>query len=101
MIRGGTWRAERPWGAIDIANMDGISTRLHWTDQPCRWHVDDGEEVFAVPTCRVEICYREAGVGQRMLLAPGDVFHATVGTEHVAHPVGETRILVVAREGSV
>lgn len=101
VIRGSTYRAERAWGAIDIANMEGITTRLHWTDQPYRWHVNDGEEVFAVLTGRVEMRYREAGVEQRVVLEPGDVFHATVGTEHVAHPIDEARILVVEREGSV
>jgi hypothetical protein len=35
------------------------------------------------------------------LLNPGDIFYATVGTEHVAHPVGEARILVVEKEGSI
>jgi hypothetical protein len=46
--------------------MNGITTRLHWTDQPYRWHVNDGEEVFAV-------------------LETGDVFFADVGSEHVAY----------------
>jgi hypothetical protein len=32
---------------------------------------------------------------------PGDMFVADVGDEHVAHPVGEARILVVERKGSV
>ena len=45
--------------------------------------------------------YRDAGVEHRIVLETGDVFHAGVGTEHVAHPIGEARILVVEREGSV
>jgi len=102
IIRAREFTADQAWAALDIATMNGcITTRLHWTDQPYRWHVNDGEEVFAVLTGRVEMRYREAGVEQRVLLAPGDVFHATVGTEHVAHPIGEARILVVEREGSV
>jgi len=52
--------------------MDGTAVRLHWTDQPNKWHVNDGEEVFA-----------------------------GVGCEHVAHARGEARILVIEREGSV
>jgi hypothetical protein len=35
------------------------------------------------------------------VLETGDVFHASVGTEHVAHPIGEARILVIESEGSV
>ncbi|MGF6726062.1 mannose-6-phosphate isomerase-like protein (cupin superfamily) [Paraburkholderia sp. GAS41] len=101
IIRSKTFTAERPWGALDIANMRGITTRLHWTDQPYRWHVNHGEEVFAVLDGRVEMRYREAGEERSVLLETGDVFFASVGTEHVAHPLGEARILVVESEGSV
>lgn len=48
IIRGKEFKSERAWGAKDIANMNGITTRLHWTDQPYKWHVNDGEEVFVV-----------------------------------------------------
>ncbi|NLP63518.1 cupin domain-containing protein [Paraburkholderia sacchari] len=101
IIRSKTFTATRPWGALDIANMRGITTRLHWTNEPYRWHVNDGEEVFAVLDGRVEMRYREAGVEQSVILETGDIFYACVGTEHVAHPLGEARILVVETEGSV
>jgi mannose-6-phosphate isomerase-like protein (cupin superfamily) len=101
IIRSSRFTADRAWGALDIANMGGITTRLHWTDQPYVWHVNEGEEVFAVLDGRVEMRYREGGIEHRTVLEAGDVFHATVGTEHVAHPIGEARILVVEREGSV
>ena len=101
VVRGSTFTADRPWGAADIANMGGITTRLHWTNAPYKWHVNDGEEVFAVLAGRVEMKYREAGVERSTVLETGDVFYAAVGTEHVAHPIGEARILVVEREGSV
>jgi mannose-6-phosphate isomerase-like protein (cupin superfamily) len=101
IIRSREFTADRAWGALDIANMGGITTRLHWTDQPYRWHVNDGEEVFAVLDGRVEMRYREAGQERSTMLETGDVFYASVGTEHVAHPVGPARILVVESEGSV
>lgn len=101
IFRGSTFKAERPWGATDIANMDGITTRLHWTDQPYKWHINDGEEVFAVLNGRVEMRYRDAGVVCSTILETGDVFYAAIGTEHVAHPIGEARVLVIEREGSV
>lgn len=100
VIRGSTFKADRPWGATDVANIDGITVRLHWTDQPYKWHVNDGEEVFAVLNGRVEMRYRDGGVEHSIMLETGDVFHAAAGTEHVAYPVGEARILVVEREGS-
>ena len=34
-------------------------------------------------------------------LKAGDIFHAEDGDEHVAHPIGAARILVIEREGSV
>jgi len=101
VIRSKEFRAERAWGALDIANMHGITTRLHWTDKPYKWHVNDGEEVFAVLSGRVEMRFREDGEEQSVVLETGDVFYASTGTEHVAHPIGEARILVVETEGSV
>lgn len=101
VIRSKEFTAARAWGADDIANMGGTTTRLHWTDQPYRWHVNDGEEVFAVLDGTVDMHYRESGIEHVVTLAVGDVFFAGVGCEHVAHPRGEARILVIEREGSV
>ena len=93
-------RLYKSFSATDIANMDGITTRLHWTDQPYKWHVNDGEEVFAVMDGTVDMHYREGGVEKVTTLHAGDVFFAEPGCEHVARPRGEARILVVEREGS-
>ena len=101
IIRSREFTAARAWGAMDIASMNGISTRLHWTDQPYNWHVNDGEEVFAVLDGAVDMHYREDGAEKVAHLATGDVFFAGVGCEHVAHPRGAARILVIEREGSV
>lgn len=101
IIRSKEFTASRAWGADDIANLDGTTVRLHWTDRPYTWHVNDGEEVFAVLDGVVDMHYRDAGVEHVVTLETGDVFHAGVGCEHVAHPRGEARILVVEREGSV
>lgn len=34
IIRSREFTADRAWGAVTIANMSGITTRVHWTDQP-------------------------------------------------------------------
>jgi mannose-6-phosphate isomerase-like protein (cupin superfamily) len=81
--------------------MNGITTRLHWTDQPYKWHVNNGEEVFVVLDGRVEMRYREDGLEKSTILDTGDIFYASIGTEHVAHPIGQARILVVETAGSV
>ena len=101
ITRGKEYRASKAWGAKNIASMNGITTRLHWTDQPYKWHVNDGEEVFVVLDGKVEMFYRENADEKSVILESGDIFYASVGTEHVAHPIGEARILVVESEGSV
>jgi mannose-6-phosphate isomerase-like protein (cupin superfamily) len=101
IIRSKEFTADQAWGAIDIANMNGITTRVHWTDQPYKWHVNDGEEVFVVLDGKVDMHYRLDGQEQVVELGVGDIFFAGVGCEHVAHPRGPARILVVETEGSV
>ena len=101
IIRSRDFTADRAWGAVSIANMNGITTRVHWTDEPYKWHVNDGEEVFVVLDGTVDMHYREDGVESVVTLSVGDVFFAQVGCEHVAHPRGEARVLVVERAGSV
>jgi mannose-6-phosphate isomerase-like protein (cupin superfamily) len=101
IIRSREFTADRAWGALDIANMNGTTTRLHWTDAPYKWHVNDGEEVFAVLDGVVDMRYRENGIEKAAVLNAGDVFFAGIGCEHVAHPRGAARILVVEKEGSV
>ncbi|MAY43626.1 MULTISPECIES: cupin [unclassified Neptuniibacter] len=101
IIRSKQFKADKAWGAQDIANMNGITTRLHWTDQPYIWHVNEGEEVFVVLDGVVEMRFKEDGSEQSTLLEVGDIFYASVGTEHVAHPQGEARVLVIESEGSV
>jgi mannose-6-phosphate isomerase-like protein (cupin superfamily) len=101
IIRSREFTGSRAWDALDITSMNGITTRLHWTDQPYKWHVNDGAEVFAVLDGSVRMLYRENGVETSVDLAVGDIFYASVGTEHYAHPEGEARILVIESAGSV
>ena len=96
-----TFKGSRAWEALPIANMNGITTRLHWTDKPYHWHINDGEEVFVVLDGGVDMHYRKYGKEGVVRLNAGDIFYASVGTEHVAHPVGEARVLVVETGGSV
>jgi len=101
IIRSREFTAPDAWGALEIANMDGITTRLHWTDKPYRWHINDGQEVFVVLDGRVQMKYRRDGDEHVVLLEVGDIFYASIGTEHVAHPQGEARVLVIEQAGSL
>ncbi len=88
-------------GCAEYRLSAGITARLHWTNEPYRWHVNDGEEAFAVLDGRVEMKYREQGIERAVVLETGDAFHASPGTEHVAQPLGEARGLVIETAGSV
>ncbi len=101
VIRSKEFSGTRAWEALDIANINGITTRLHWTDKPYKWHINDGEEVFVVLDGQVTMFYRQDGDEKSVFLEPGDIFYASVGTEHVAHPLGVARVLVIEQEGSV
>ena len=95
------FRAETAWGALDLAEIDGATIRLHWADEPYAWHVNDGPEVFAVVDGEVDMHYRQSGEDRVVRLRPGSFFIVEEGDEHFAHPVGEARILVIERKGSV
>jgi mannose-6-phosphate isomerase-like protein (cupin superfamily) len=96
-----SFTAARPWGALDLAAIAGATVRLHWTDQPYRWHVNDGPEVFVVLDGQVDMHFRDEGGEKRVALRAGDIFVVDEGEAHVAHPVGEARILVIETAGSV
>ncbi len=95
------YTADRPWGALDIAEINDATVRLHWTDQPYVWHINDGTEVFVVLHGAVDMHYRENGAEHIERLTPGRICYAEAGDEHVAHPAPEARILVIERKGSV
>jgi mannose-6-phosphate isomerase-like protein (cupin superfamily) len=86
---------------LDIARIDGATVRLHWTDEPYRWHTNYGAEVFVVLEGEVDMHFRRGGEECVARMRAGDIFHAAEGDEHYASPRGEARILVVEREGSV
>ena len=95
------FRVDRAWGALDLAEIEGATARLHWTDADYEWHVNDGTEVFAVLSGVVMMHYKAGGAEKAVRLEPGAIFVAHVGEEHVARPQGEARILVIEKKGSI
>ncbi|MFT6732353.1 MAG: mannose-6-phosphate isomerase-like protein (cupin superfamily) [Polaribacter sp.] len=81
--------------------MDGITVCLHWTNKPYKWHINNGQEVFVVMDGEVDMHFKENAEIKTTRFKNGDIFYADIGTEHVAHPVGETRVLVIETERSV
>lgn len=104
--RASDFSADRAWGAQDITNIEGASVRLHWSDEPYIWHENDGEEVFVVLDGCVIMKSRIMGddgnwqVSERVMEI-GDICHAEDGDQHVAHPQGIARMLVIEKTGSV
>lgn len=87
---------DRAWDAVDVAEIDGATVRLHWTDAPYVWHVNDGPELFVVLDGTVDMHWRmPGGPTQVATLAMGDVWSGVAGIEHRAVPHGEARVLVM------
>ena len=95
-----TFTADRAWGSMLLSDFGDVTVRLHWTDQPYRWHQNTGNEVFAVMEGMVDMHYRHEGKDHVVRLHAGDGMSVENGDEHVAHPVGAARILVVERKDS-
>ncbi|WP_350332857.1 cupin domain-containing protein [Coralliovum pocilloporae] len=89
------------WHALDIAEIDNATVRLHWTNEPYIWHVNDGPEVFVVLSGAVDMHVRDGEQERVLAMSPGQIFHAEPGDEHVAHPRGDARILVIEQAGSL
>ena len=96
-----SFKAEKAWQVLDIANMEGVTVRLHWTDEPYHWHVNDGQEVFVVLDGTVKMHHRSGENEKVWRMGPGDICHCAIGDEHRAVPEGPAYILVVEKEGSV
>lgn len=95
------FRGAHAWQALDIANMEGVTVRVHWTDKPYEWHVNEGQEVFVVLDGCIDMHVRRANGGVEVKrMDPGMIAHARVGVEHVAHPVEPSRVLVIEKRGS-
>jgi mannose-6-phosphate isomerase-like protein (cupin superfamily) len=95
VFKGKSFDASTAWTGPTIATISNAVVKLRWTDRPFRWHVNTGEEVFAVVDGIVDMHYREHGEEKVVTLHAGDLLHIGEGEEHVAHPRGEARILVV------
>ena len=100
-ITASAFTATRAWDALPIAEIEGATVRLHWTDRPYVWPANDGEEVFVLLDGAVTMLYRRDGREHRRAMRPGDICHAGRGDEHVAHPNGPARVLVIEKKGSL
>ena len=84
IVRSKSFTATKAWDNLPIANMQGITTKLHWTNKPYIWHTNDGEEIFVVLDGRVQMFYIEDKQEKSTILQMGDIFCAQkIGRAHV------------------
>jgi mannose-6-phosphate isomerase-like protein (cupin superfamily) len=100
IYRRGAFRADRAWGCEPLMDTGEHGVRLHWTDQPYRWHVNRGDEVFVVLDGEVDMHVGPEGAERVERLRAGDTVVMLQGERHLADPVGEARVLVVERHDS-
>ena len=101
VIKSTDFIGNKAWDALDIERIKNASIRLHWTNEPYIWHVNDGPEVFVVLQGTVDMYVRDASNEKVISLQTGDIFHAEAGDEHKAVPNGTARILVIETDGSI
>jgi len=88
--------AEQSWGGPDLARFDHAVVLLRWISTPYHWHRNAGGEIFVVLDGVVEMHVRSGGGEVDLVeLQAGDLLCLDKGEEHVAHPQGEARILVI------
>lgn len=93
---GAAFKGEAAWRGPNIAMLNKAVVMLRWTDQPFVWHANSGDEVFVVLDGVVDMHVRSKDVAESIVtLAAGDILFIRQGEEHVAHPRGGARILVI------
>jgi mannose-6-phosphate isomerase-like protein (cupin superfamily) len=91
------------WSGPTLTGIGNAAVKLRWIDAPFRWHRNDGPELFLVLDGEVDMHVRsEPGAAAEVIrLGPGQMMWIEDGEEHIAHPLGEARILVVEEEGAI
>lgn len=88
------------WSGPTLTGIGGAAVKLRWVNAPFRWHRNDGPELFLVLDGEVDMHVRSAPEAETevLRLGPGQMVWVEDGEEHIAHPRGEARVLVVERE---
>lgn len=85
------------WSGPTIAGFDNAVAKLRWVSTPFEWHRNSAPELFLVLDGEVDMHVRShsGAEAQVVPLARGQMLLIEAGEEHVAHPRGEARILVL------
>lgn len=90
------------WSGPTLPEIGTAVAKLRWINTAFRWHRNTGRELFLVLDGQVDMHVRagpDAPV-EIVKLTPGKLVLIEDGEEHIAHPHGEARILVVEQEDS-
>lgn len=85
------------WSGPTFGGISDAAVKFRWINSAFRWHRNDGPELFLVLDGEVDMHFRagpDAPV-EILTLTAGKGVWMEEGDEHVAHPKGEARILVV------
>jgi mannose-6-phosphate isomerase-like protein (cupin superfamily) len=87
------------WSGPTFTGFGVAAVKLRWINDAYQWHRNDGAEVFLVLDGAVDMHVRRAGQKDATIerLGPGQLLLVEDGEEHIAHPLGEARVLVVER----
>jgi mannose-6-phosphate isomerase-like protein (cupin superfamily) len=90
------------WSGPTMTGIGNAVAKLRWINTPFRWHRNTGGELFLVLDGEVDMHVRSGPKAevQTVNLTAGKLVLIEDGEEHVAHPKGEARILVVEQEDS-
>lgn len=85
------------WSGPTLAGIGNVLVKLRWINSPFEWHRNSGGELFMVIDGEVDMHVRKGADGpvEIVQLAAGQMILIEDGEDHVAHPKGAARILVV------
>jgi mannose-6-phosphate isomerase-like protein (cupin superfamily) len=91
------------WSGPTLTGIGDAAVKLRWINAPFRWHRNDGPELFLVLDGKVDMRVRfsPGAEAEVVRLGPGQMVWIEEGDEHIAHPRGEARVLVVEKEEPV
>ncbi len=92
--------ADRQWERARHPEIDA-TVRLHWTDQPYVWHINDGTEVFVVLHGADDMHYREKPHRARRTADTRPDLRRRSQRRARCSPAPEAHILVIEGKGSV
>lgn len=90
------------WSGPTFGGISDAAVKFRWINSAFRWHRNDGPELFLVLDGEVDMHVRSgpASPVEVIALTAGMGVWMDEGDEHVAHPKGEARILVVEEADS-